>query len=169
MRVDDVLLAHGGIVPEVGLGSVEAINDSLRTFLAEDLFYLWADTTVALVTDSVTADEVVDLYSRVILMDSAAVARRARLIFDERSILWFRGYVETDTLAAELDRVLEDYGAELHVVAHTPVPSIGSRYDGKLIAVDLLDPAAEMLLLVRETDGEYERLRLGLEGPPEAI
>ena len=169
MRVDDVLLAHGGIVPEVGLGSVEAINDSLRTFLAEDLFYLWADTTVALVTDSVTADEVVDLYSHVILMDSAAVARRARLIFDERSILWFRGYVETDTLAAELDRVLEDYGAELHVVAHTPVPSIGSRYDGKLIAVDLLDPAAEMLLLVRETDGEYERLRLGLQGPPEAI
>ena len=116
-------MAHGGVIPEVGPRSVEALNDSLRAFMAEDLFYQWADTTVALVTDSVTAELVRDQYSEVIVMDSAAVARRTGLLFDEESIFWFRGYVEADTLGTDLDRVLNDYGAELHVVAHTPVRS----------------------------------------------
>ena len=170
MRVDGALMAHGGVIPEVGPRSVEALNDSLRAFMAEDLFYQWADTTVALVTDSVTAELVRDQYSEVIVMDSAAVARRTGLLFDENSIFWFRGYVEADTLGTDLDRVLSDYGAELHVVAHTPVRSIESRYGGKLLAVDLLDPATEMLLLVRDPGGRgYGRWRLGLEGPPEPL
>ena len=50
-------------------------------------------------------------------------------------------------MTSALDGVLDEFGAEIHVVAHTPVPSIESRYDGRLLAVDLERPATEMLLL----------------------
>jgi hypothetical protein len=90
------------------------------------------------------------------------------LLFDERGLLWFRGYVESDSLTAELEHVLDEFGAEIHIVAHTPVTSIQARYDGKLLAVDLERAAAEMLLLVWDAGGDgYKRWRVSLEGPPE--
>ena len=68
----------------------------------------------------------------------------------------------------ELDDVLDEFGAEIHVVAHTPVRSIQSRYGGKLLAVDLERPATEMLLLVWDAGGgRYQRWRVGLDAPPE--
>ncbi len=71
-------------------------------------------------------------------------------------------------MTAELDGVLDEFGAEIHVVAHTPVRSIQSRYDGKLLAVDLERPATEMLLLVWDAGGgRYQRWRVGLDAPPE--
>ena len=168
MKVNEVLLAHGGVAPGSSPRSVEAVNDSMWTFMSEDLFYEWADTTLALVTDSATAEQLADQYERVIVMDPAAVARRAGLLFDENSILWFRGYVQTDTLTSALDGVLAEFGAEVHVVAHTPVRSIQSRYDGKILAVDLERPATEMLLLVWDAGGDrYQRWRVGLDTPPE--
>ena len=168
MKVNEVLLAHGGVAPGSSPRSVEAVNDSMWTFMSEDLFYHWADTTLALVTDSATAEQLADQYARVIVMDPAAVARRTGLLFDETGILWFRGYVQTDALTGELDSVLDEFGAEVHVVAHTPVRSIESRYDGKLLAVDLERPATEMLLLVWDAGGgRYQRWRVGLDTPPE--
>ena len=170
MKVNDVLLAHGGVAPGSSLRSVEAVNDSMRTFMSEDLFYRWADTTVALVTDSATAERVGDQYARVIVMDPAAVARRTGIFFDETGILWFRGYVESDTLRSALDGVLDEFGAEIHVVAHTPVSTIGARYDGKLLVVDLERPATEMLLLEWGAGGgRYQRWRVSLDGPPESF
>ena len=59
------------------------------TFMSEDLFYHWADTTLALVTDSATGEQLEDQYERVIVMDPAAVTRRAELLFNETGILWF--------------------------------------------------------------------------------
>ena len=59
------------------------MNDFLRAFMSEDLFYLWADTTLVLVTDSAAAERVADEYSRVIVMDSLALARRTGLLFNE--------------------------------------------------------------------------------------
>ncbi len=168
MKVNDVLLAHGGVAPASSPRTIEAVNDSLWTFMAEDLFYLWADTTVALVTDAEMAERVADQYETVIIMDAEAIARRYSLIFDETSILWFRGYVESDTLAAALDDVLEEFGARVHVVAHTPVPTIESRYGGKLLAVDLERPATEMLLMVWDAGGgSYRRWRVRLNAPLE--
>jgi hypothetical protein len=71
-------------------------------------------------------------------------------------------------LTAELEHVLEEFGAEIHIVAHTPLTSIQARYDGKLLAVDLERAATEMLLLVWEGGGSrYQRWRVSLEGPPE--
>jgi hypothetical protein len=76
--------------------------------------------------------------------------------------------VESDALTTELDGVLAEFGAEVHVVAHTPVRSIQSRYDGKLLAVDLERPATEMLLLVWDPgEDRYRRWRVGLDAPLE--
>ena len=168
MKVNGVLLAHGGVGPGSRPRSVEAVNDSMRTFMSEDLFYRWADTTVALVTDPAIVEQVADQYESVILMDPAAVARRTGILFDETGILWFRGYVESDTLTLALDDVLEEFGAEIHVVAHTPLSTIEARYGGKLVAVDLERAATEMLLLVREAEGGgYRRWRVSLDVPLE--
>ncbi len=169
MKVNEVLLAHGGVGPESSPRSVEAVNDSIRTFMSEDLFYRWADTTLALVTDSATAERVADQYTSVIIMDPAAVARRTGVLFDGTGILWFRGYVESDTLTSALDDVLEEFGAEIHVVAHTPLSTIEARYDGKLLAVDLERAATEMLFLEWGAGGggEYQRWRVSLDAPPE--
>ena len=169
MRIDGALLAHGGVVPEIRPHSVPAVNDSLRAFMGEDLFYRWADSTLALTTDPATAEAVKDQYDRVILMDSASLARRTALIFDERSILWYRGYVQSDTLSPELGEALSNFGADVHIVGHTPVPGVSLRYDGRLIAVDLEEPAREMLLLTRDASGERRAFRATLEGPPEPL
>ena len=168
MKVNDVLLAHGGVAPGSSPRTVEAVNDSMWTFMSEDLFYHWADTTLALVTDSASAERIADEYERVIIMDADAVARRTQLVFDETSILWFRGYVESDSWSAALDDVLEEFAVGVHVVAHTPVRTIESLYDGRLLAVDLERPATEMLLMVWDA-GErgYRRWRVSLAAPPD--
>lgn len=166
MKVGGVLLAHGGVGPWVTPHSVEAVNDSLRKFMSEDLFYAWADTTVAVVTDPAMAERVSDQYSQVVVMDSVGFQRRVDMIFEDNSIFWYRGYIQSDTLRATLDSALAAFGADVHVVGHTPLPTMETRYDGELIDVDLLDPPGEMLLLVRKPDGRgYDRWRIGMEGP----
>jgi hypothetical protein len=87
MKVNEILLAHGGVMPGSSPRSVEAENDSMRTYMSEDLFYLWADTTMTVVTDSVAAELVADRYATVVVMDSLAFVRRSDLIFDEEGIL----------------------------------------------------------------------------------
>lgn len=169
MEIDGVLMAHGGVVPELSPHSVAALNDSLRSFLSEDLFYRWSDSTMALTSDPALAEAVQDRYDEVIVMDSSAIARRRALVFDENSIFWYRGYVQSDTLGAALDRTLASFDADLHVVGHTPVPSVAVRYGGRLVAVDLEDPVTEMLLLTRDPGGERRAWRYRLEGPPEAL
>ena len=169
MKVNDVLLAHGGVGPGESRRTVEAVNDSMRTFMSEDLFYRWADSTLALVGDSASAERVAEQYDQVIVMDSASLARRTGILFDETGILWFRGYVLSDTLESVLDAVLDEFGANIHGVGHTPVSSVEARYDGKLLAVDLERPANEMLLLERDETGRYKRWRIRLTGPAEPI
>jgi hypothetical protein len=167
MKVNEVLLAHGGVAPSSSPRSVESVNDSLHAYMSEDLFYHWADTSLVVVTDSETAAA---RYETVLVMDSVAFARRTQMIFEPSSILWFRGYVESDTLTADLEDVLEEFGVRIHAVAHTPVTTIESRYDGKLIAVDLERAATEMLLLEWDEEGRrVRRWKLRLEGPPEPL
>jgi hypothetical protein len=175
MKVDGVLLAHGGVAP-VGGGapgwsprSVETVNDSMRTFMSEDLFYNWADTTMGIFTDSATAERLADRYTSTVVIDGEdAYARRTGIFFDPGGILWFRGYVASNALRSELNRVLDEFGADIHVVAHTPMRTIQARYGGRLLAVDLERPATGMLLLVRDpAGGAHRRWRVGLSGPPE--
>ncbi len=151
LRIDDVLLAHGGVGPDYAHYSLEAFDDSLDSFINSAVFHRWSDSTVVVAP-----------------IDSVALYRRIDFFFDETSVFWHRDYVQSDTLGDVLKRVLERYETDLHVVAHTPVETIQQRYDGSLIAVDLSDAATEILLLVR-TDAGYQRLKYGLEGGPEPV
>ncbi len=151
IRIDGVLLAHGGVGPAYLSYSIREFDDSLARFMDEDWFRRLADSTAAYVP-----------------MDSIALFRRLDFFFAGNSVLWYRGYVAIDTLRAALDDVLRKFDSELHVIGHTPVDSIHQAYDGDVIAVDLKDPAREMLMLVRASEG-YKRFRYKLSGPPEPL
>lgn len=142
LRVGRVLLAHGGVTrAQLGYG-LESFDDSLATFTGEELLTRWFDSTYAAP------------------VDSAAFARRLELLWGEQSVFWHRGYIETDTLAEELDEVLDHFAADILVVGHTPVDTIQARYGGAVIAAHPRRPAEELLLLVR-TEGAFEWRRVG--------
>ncbi|UCC71614.1 MAG: metallophosphoesterase [Gemmatimonadota bacterium] len=151
IRIDDVLLAHGGVGPAYAGYSIPEFDDSLALFMSEDWFFRLADTTAA--------------YEP---MDSVLLFRRIDFFFADNSVFWYRGYVATDTLAAVLNEVLDGFRSEIHVVGHTPVDSIRQTYDGALIAVDLEEAASQMLMLVRASKS-YERYRCSLSGPPQPL
>ena len=151
LRIDDVLLAHGGIGPAYLEQDVRALDDTLRTYLDEALFRYWSDTTVALPS-----------------MDSTTVMRRYRFFFEGASPLWYRGYARGEAPDSTVDRMLEAQDARLHVIGHTTVPSVRSRYGGRVILVDLREPATEMLLRARDGEGWARRV-IGLEGEPRPL
>lgn len=166
LRVDDVLLAHGGVSDDYLDYTVRTHRDSLAAFMGEDLFYHWADPSVS------------------IQIDSVAFHRRADFFWGERSVFWYRDYAApvAESVAApdeptersvaeraeELRSVLRRYRSRIHVIGHTPVPTIQEAYEGSLILVNTIDFASELLLLVR-ADGTYERYRYRMWGPPEPL
>jgi len=156
VRVDDLLLAHGGVSPTYLDYSIDAFQDSLQSFIAESLFVSWNDPAL------------LERFAEATTLDSAAVSRRYEFFFGAESVLWYRGLVRSDTLGSYLDEVLERFDATVHVVAHTPVETIQERYEGRLIAVDLVDAASEMLLLVREPEG-WGRFKISLDGRPRRL
>ncbi len=150
IRVNDVLFAHGGVSSDFLGYSLESLDDSLAVFSGEELFYRWADSTYATPPDTL------------------GVNRRDGFFNGERSPLWYRGYVASNTAASELDSVLDHFDARLHVVGHTPLTTITPMYGGNVIAVNTFPFAAELLLLVR--DGrDYQRWRFRSSGPPERV
>lgn len=148
IRIDDILCAHGGIVPYYSRNySISAFNDSLQKFLHDDLF------------DDLLADSVF-----IARTDTALFQRRLLFLHGDDSVFWYRNYVYDDRLGDDLNTVLRKYKSKIHVVAHTPVKTITEFYDGNLIAVDLHDPATEILLLVRKKKRSYERYKVGITG-----
>jgi hypothetical protein len=149
LQVDDVLLAHGGVSSDQLAFTVESHRDTLAAYVAEDLFHLWGDTTV------------------VIDIDPISFNRRYDFFWGDRSVFWYRGYSFSDTLAAELDSVLQHFDSRLHVMGHTPVPGIREVYDGRMILANPLPLGDEILLLVRDREGgTWDRKRVQREGPP---
>ena len=151
IRIDGVLMAHAGVGPAYMHYSIPEFDDSLARFLSEDWFRRLADTTMALPT-----------------MDTLTLNRRIDFFYGDASVFWFREYVTTDTLRTVLDEVLDRYSSVLHVIGHTPIDSVRQLYGGDVIAVDLLEPARQMLLLVKRWSG-YERYRYTSSGPPERL
>lgn len=167
MRMDDVLLAHGGVSPAYADYTLRQLQDSLARFMDEELFLLWDDGDEALSRFAGELAEAAELDSAGVV---EALVRRHDFFFSPESILWYRGLVNSDTLDAHLDRVLERHDSRLHVVGHSVVHRIQARYGGRVIAVDVQPPATELLLLVREKgeDG-WRRLRLPTVGEPEPV
>jgi hypothetical protein len=148
--VDDVLLAHGGVSTDWLGYTLRSFDDTLAAFVGEELFDRWVDTTY------------------VPPLDSLAFERRADFFWDERSVFWYRGYAESDSTRAALDSALAHFGARLHVVGHTPVPSIRAAHGGAFLDVNTAPFAAELLLLTRR-DGALERWRYRTSGRPERL
>lgn len=145
VRVDRALIAHGGVSPQYAQLGLREYDDSLRTYMGEELFYRWADTTA------------------VIPMDSAAYERRLDFFWGEGSAFWHRGFVQSDSLANDLDHVLRRTKTDVLVVGHTPKPEIEALYGGRVIAAHTPAYGASLLLLVRTRRG-YERWRISGEG-----
>jgi hypothetical protein len=160
-RIGNVLLAHGGLSDAYADWSLRTFQDSLSRFLAGEVFRIWADSTYR-------PDR-----RRLKGLDSVAVIRRYDFFFGDSSVFWYRGYVDSDTLSAELAHVLGRRHSAVHVVGHTPLPTMRQSYGDSLVAVDLLEPATELLLMVRDdsrkADGGWRRYRIRAEGPPEPL
>ena len=157
VRLGDLLLAHGGVSPAYTDVSLEEYQDILGAFITEPLFTRWRDRAF------------LREFARETRLDSAQIFRRYDFFFGPESVLWYRDLVLSDTLGGHLDAVLERFGTDIHIVGHTPVRTIRESYGGKVIAVDLLDAAAEMLRLVRGADGSWHRSKIPLEGDPQAL
>jgi hypothetical protein len=148
IRVGDILIAHGGVAGETARLTLEAFDDTLAQYMGEELFHRWADTTFMPVIDSVSYQ------------------MRQDFFWGPRSVFWHRAYVQSDTLATELDRVLTAWGASTLVVGHTSVQQIEARYGGRLIATHTPRFGAELLLLAREDDG-WARYRITEDAGPQ--
>ena len=151
VRLGDLLLAHAGVSPAYLNYSLQSLRDSLHTFISEPLLTGWHD------------EAFLDEFASETELDSTQVYRRYEFFFAPESVLWYRDLVLTDTLGVHLDAVLDRFGATVHVVGHTPVQTIGERYDGKLIAVESLDHAG-LLFLERRPDGTWDRYVIGFAG-----
>jgi hypothetical protein len=137
IRVDRTLVVHGGVAPEFAELGMRRIDQQLAQFVAEDLFYQWAERTAGELPET--------LEFRV----------REDFFRHSRSLFWHRAYIQTDTAGDELRTALRTLGADLMVVGHTAVPAIQSRYDGAVIAAHTPRHGAEMVMLVR--DGRTQR------------
>ncbi len=156
IRIDDVLLSHGGVGPRFSRYGIEDYQDSLGAFIGEELFLRWED------------DEFLSALVQEATLDSAGFMRRWDFFRDPESVFWYRDLVATDTLEAYIESILKHFRSNLHVVGHTPRGMIEEFYEGRVIAVDMEAAATELLLLVRKEDG-WERLKYGLRGPPEPL
>ena len=147
IRINKILFAHGGVTPVYNGYTVQSFNNTLRTFLQEEIFQY-------LLTDSAITNGV----------DSLKYSNRLRFFFAENSLFWHRGYVLADTLHSELKDVLKHFKSNTHVVAHTAVHTIRDFYEGRVVAVDLVKPATELLLMVRANSNEMKKYKLDLTG-----
>lgn len=151
IKINNILLAHGGVSPPFTAFTLQSFNDSLYAFLHEKEFPTLLQEGVSTVRG-----------------DATLYARRLYFFFGDNSVFWHRGYIMSDTLKNDLKKTLERFKAKYHVVAHTPVTHIQSFYGGKVFAVDLHNPATEMLLIISNPyrDKIYRCL---LEGKPEPL
>ena len=146
VRIGRVAVVHGGVAPEYAAGGVRAIDDTLAKYAAEDLFYHWSDTTVA------------------IRIDSASYVARENFFSGPRSVFWHRAYVQSDTTTSQLEIALRALDADVMVVGHTAVEQIGPLHGGRLIAVHTPRYGAELLLLTRS--GRYRITAAGTHPIP---
>ncbi len=87
------------------------------------------------------------------------------LISSHRGIAWYRGYFKDRLNQLDIDQVLAKFGARSIVVGHTLQSKVNSRFNGKVIAIDVKHPkdysksfpkpASEGLLIEK---GNYYRL-----------
>ena len=144
LKIDGILFAHAGII--MG-SSLKSFNDQVYEYTQTPIFSHLMEQPFDSVSFSQNERE-----------------EQKDYLYDSFGPLWFRGYVETDTLGSYLDAILINNRAKLHVVGHTTVPNISTLYKGKLIATNVPRAGSEMLLLTKNKRQKYHRFSINLSG-----
>jgi calcineurin-like phosphoesterase family protein len=145
LKIDKALFAHGGIV-DLGTDIINDFNKQAYTYMNDTMFLK------IMSNDSIEVS-----------YDPEKWERMRYFFYAEVSPYWYRGYVNSDTLDLQLDTMLKRYKSKVHVIAHTPLPSITQKYDGKLLTTDLEDAATQLLLLVKKRN-KYKRFKIEYSG-----
>lgn len=145
LKIDKIVFAHGGIL-DIGPISLEEFNNKAYYFM-NDPMYLDVMKKAA---DSAKYDPKEWLNMRY-------------FFYNPEGPYWFRGYVNSDTLAPQLNSMLNKHSSKIHVVAHTTRETITEKYDGKLLTTDLDDAATELLFLLRNRN-KYKRYKIDSNG-----
>ena len=145
LKIGNNLLAHGGIV-DLGTNSIETYNKTVNGYIQDPMFL-----------------EINEDAPDSLKYDVQAWENMRYFFYNENSPFWYRGYVYSDTLDAQLDAMLKKYRSKTHIVGHTPFENITQKYDGKLITTDLNEKATQLLLLVKNKK-KYARFKIDSQG-----
>jgi calcineurin-like phosphoesterase family protein len=137
LKIDKNLLAHGGIV-DLGTSSIEEFNQTVYSYMQDPMF-------IDIMKDHPDSSK----------YDPWAWRGMQYFFYNQEGPYWYRGYVNYDTLDAQLSSMLRKYRSKIHIVAHTTLENITQKYDGKLLTTDLDDAATQLLLLVKKKNGYY--------------
>lgn len=150
LKIGDLLFVHGGISSDYVKESPASLAKALNKQLQSDLFLAHVDSTAKVTVDSATFQEF------------------EKFFWGERSLFWYRGYAQSDTLENELASILQEFDAQTLVIGHTPASEIQLRYGGKLIVAHPKKPAEEMLLITG-TASNRGLYRIPQKGSPEVL
>ena len=145
LKIDNALLAHGGIV-DLGTSIINDFNKQAYTYMKDTMFL-----------------KIMSNDSTEVSYDPEKWERMRYFFYAEVSPYWYRGYVNSDTLDLQLDAMLKRYRSKVHVVAHTPLKTITQKYDGKLLTTDLEDASTQLLLLAKRKN-KYKRFKIEYSG-----
>lgn len=150
LRMGQLLFAHGGII-RLPARSLEDFNKKAYDYMSKDYYF----DLMKPAADSSRYD--------------AQLWEKARdFFYHEESPYWYRGYVVDNELQNELRQMLRKYDSKIHIVAHTPVKTISSRYNGNLLTTDLEEAATELLFLVKDKK-KYKRYKIDSSGVKSAL
>ena len=145
IKIDKAIFAHGGII-DLNTKSINEFNGWVQSYMQEPVFL-----------DIMANDPDTTQYSRALWNE------RYSFFYNKHSPFWYRGYVRSDTLNAQLASMLRKYKSKVHIVAHTPLESITKRYGGKLLTTDL-NEAATQLLFLEKKGKKYLPFKIDSEG-----
>jgi hypothetical protein len=127
-KIGDWLFVHGGIsqqVNETGM-SIKRVNNKVRPLYDKDG------------------------------IDSVLVKEKATLFFSDNSPFWYRGYFLAPLATSEqVDSTLRQYKVEHIVVGHTIVDSVSTKYNRRVIAVDVNHHSGNYQALLIEGNKYY--------------
>ncbi len=150
LKIDKAIFAHGGIV-DLETGSVKGFNELVYNYMEQPIY-------LDIMQDQPDSTK----------YDPIKWKQMRYFFYSEESPFWYRGYVNSDTLAPQLKTMLRKYNSNVHIVAHTPLETITQRYKGDLLTTDLKDAATQLLLLVKKKR-KYERFKIDSSGKVEEL
>ena len=150
LKIDKAIFAHGGIV-DLETGSVKGFNELVHNYMEQPIY-------LDIMQDQPDSTK----------YDPIKWKQMRYFFYSEESPFWYRGYVNSDTLAPQLKTMLRKYNSNVHIVAHTPLETITQRYKGDLLTTDLKDAATQLLLLVKKKR-KYERFKIDSSGKVEEL